>query len=205
MADEIKKDDELKENMRRHVDELHKEEDGAKQAKSGNFSIFLFALVCACLVGTWWMSAEQQHRRTAAQDIVKTMHKIKASTLMVFTNPSSWAEFPVGSKIVFTKDFVKQTNLGNGADTDYTKYAVVHTPQGLFIEYQGTPTERGIMRELTAMNEAEGLYKTASMTDGYYNEGGAAPVYMLIKAEPNAKLGGAQPQAAPKASAAEGK
>ena len=63
LSDEIKKDDELKENMRRHVDELHKEEDGAKQAKSGNFSIFLFALVCACLVGTWWMSAEQQHRR----------------------------------------------------------------------------------------------------------------------------------------------
>ena len=151
-------------------------------------AMVIFFIAAFALVGVWYMAAEQQNRRASAHDIVKNMNQIKASTLMVFSNPANWELFPVGSRIKFTNDFSNDIGLGGESERpskkDFTKYEVIHTPEGLFVAYQGDATESGVLRELTAMNKAEGLYKTASVEGGYYNEGGAAPVYLLIKAAP---------------------
>lgn len=184
-------------------EEIRKEEEAAESASRENerhaagpakepvvkpiwnrTAMVIFFIAAFALVGVWYVAAEQQSRRASAHDIVKNMNQIKASTLMVFSNPANWELFPVGSKIKFTNDFTDDIGLGGEMEKhgDFSKYEVIRTPEGLFVVYQGDASESGVLRELEAMNKAEGLYKTASVTGGYYSEGGTLPVYKLIKA-----------------------
>ncbi len=147
-------------------------------------AMVIFFIAAFSLVGVWYVAAEQQERRASAHDIVKNMNQIKVSTLTVFSNPADWELFPVGSKIQFTDDFTDDIGLVGKMKKqgDLSKYEVIRTPEGLFVVYRGDASESGVLRELEAMNKAEGLYKTASVTGGYYSEDGARPVYKLIKA-----------------------
>lgn len=188
MSEEIKKEE------TRNVSK-DKDEQGEYMVKEpvakplwNRMAMVIFFIAAFALVGVWYLAAERENNSASAHDIVKNMNQIKASTLMVFSNPANWELFPVGSKIKFTDDFSDDIGLGGEIERpftkDITKYEVIHTPEGLFVAYQGDASESGVLRELEKMSKAEGLYKTASVEDGYYNESGAAPVYMLIKIDP---------------------
>lgn len=175
-------DAEMKESMKEHVEELHKEDDGAKSSSS-KYSILIFAFALLALGGVWYIASEYQQRRVAAQDIISNMNKIKASSLMVFSDPNNLKGFPVGSKVVFTEDATQQVNNGAPA-CEYEKYSVVNTPRGIFVEYQGDPMEIGTLRELAEQAAAQGLLGGPEENDGPYSFSRPAPVFMLIKAVP---------------------
>lgn len=52
-------------------------------------AMVIFFIAAFALVGVWYLAAERENNSASAHDIVKNMNQIKASTLMVFSNPAN--------------------------------------------------------------------------------------------------------------------
>lgn len=178
--EEEKRDEKKSEEMREHVEELHREGDVNKPQRHTAARVIVFGVIIA-FIAVWWISSNQQRRQAAAHDILRDMNLVKAEALRLEKKLSPERFFPIGKKMFFTRDFIEESGIGEGLSSDAINYAMIRTPDGLFVLYQPRPTERGVMRELTEMAEKAGLYRAPSVEEGYYTDEAVVPVFMIIQ------------------------